>query len=253
LRRNGNNGFVDLPSVVRVKQTSEENEANASHSPRSLLELRSSGDNAENASTGATAPSAYTAASGAGNGGAQEKQDAQWFFLSFNYMNNRVLETWHDQTGAALAVFDIRYRDGRLSYLSETQQTGQTWREEMSFDNEGNVTQVDTTEAVRSTGTSSARTDTVERTTTTYTASWTALKPRFVSNGGALALQWDGRGLLTAVAPATNGAPAASWRYAYTLNRRGDWTERRGTVMSSTFGVEAESSVTTYTRTIRYE
>jgi hypothetical protein len=143
-------------------------------------------------------------------------------------------ETWYDAEGSVLAHFAASEGNVRQSTARSSAGESVTTRHYNSF---GAVSAVESPEGAFS---------------ALYGAEH---RPRYWKRqeAGAVAesltLQWDGRGLLLSIKAEDSGAEI---RYAYTLDSRGNWTERREYRMESAVGVLAPSKPAVVRRVISY-
>ncbi|MDR2519226.1 MAG: hypothetical protein LBD13_07465 [Spirochaetaceae bacterium] len=144
-------------------------------------------------------------------------------------------ETWYDPEGTALAHFDTGSLGGRPRLASRSAQ-GETAAEH-DYNSFGAVSRIESPQGA-------------------FSALYTGHgRPRYWSRPGAgapaenLALQWDEAGLLRSI---TSADTSADIRYAYTLDSKGNWTERREQAMASVFGLLAPQPPARVRRIIAY-
>jgi hypothetical protein len=162
-------------------------------------------------------------------------QGGAWRFAAIQYRDWASFETWYDQEGQALAFFFLEYRedDGirRLHSIDSRDDQGQQILV-YGYDSGGRISALDTP------GGSHA---------TLYTAEG---RPRYWERPeGNYTLQWDETGLLTFF---TGAEDQADIRYEYTLDTRGNWTERREISLIRRFGRLVPASEAVISRTITY-
>jgi YD repeat-containing protein len=182
------------------------------------------------------------------------------YFAVLEYGHDRVSETWYDLNGGALAVLITRFSGGVEELLVTDLGEGTEKLERYDYDSSGNITEINSPA-----GTFTALYDRNSR--PRYwerrpaeapedggdEAPGSALPPEDSGGktAGAYTLQWDEKGLLIRVTGHT-GAEAADYRYEYTLDERGNWTERREIRMVPRAGFLVPVPGTTVSRVIEY-
>jgi YD repeat-containing protein len=188
----------------------------------------------------------------------------QVYFLAFQSDHTGISETWYDPEGNALGFFRCRSRyageDLRIgSLVSYT--GGDETSEWYEYDSFGNISEI-----VAAQGTFSAL---------YYQKNYPKSYPRYwerqvlesPSPGSAeeappitegiqnYTLQWDEKGFLVGMFEGSDGNPetAVDARYEYTVDRRGNWTERQEIRMVRRLGVLMPSPGLTIKRRITYE
>ncbi|AEF86224.1 hypothetical protein TREPR_1663 [Treponema primitia ZAS-2] len=187
-----------------------------------------------------------------------------WYFAALEYLDKRANETWYDPEGQALAFFSLEYREKallaqqnppekRLISLDSRDEQGQgIWV--YNYDSFDRVSALDTPD-----GSYSALYAASERFAAKARSSFPRYWERPESN---YTLQWDERGLLVRLTEhAKPGSPppvlpesasAGDIRYEYTLDSRGNWTERREISLIRRFGRLVPGSEGVITRAINY-
>ncbi|WP_010261011.1 hypothetical protein [Treponema primitia] len=165
-----------------------------------------------------------------------------WYFVAPEYLERRVNETWYDPEGLAQAFFSLEYRavEGkkRLFSIDSRSDQGQA------------ILVYEYNSAGRISGISALDGE--------YAALYTAAaQVRYWERPeGNYTLQWDEKGFLvrmTGVLTGDSSAPQQSdIRYEYTLDERGNWTERREISFARLFGRLVPNSETVIHRTISY-
>jgi hypothetical protein len=166
-----------------------------------------------------------------------------WYFAAPEYLDRRVNETWYDPQGTAQAFFSLEYRevDGKRRLVSVDARSDQ-----------GETLLVYTyTGAGRISGLSGPET----AVTALYTA---AAQVRYWERPeGTYPLQWDENGLLTRLTGVVTGDTPeprpVDIRYDYTLDARGNWTERREVSFIRRFWRLVPETETTITRAVTYD
>jgi hypothetical protein len=165
-----------------------------------------------------------------------------WYFAVPEYLDRRVNETWYDPEGLAQAFFSLEYREveGKKRLVSADIRSDQG--------------EVMLTYGYNSAG----RISGLSAPETTVTALYTAgLRPRYWERPGEnYTLQWDEKGFLIRLTGVLTGdmpdPRLLDIRYDYTLDKRGNWTERREVSFVRRFGRMVPEAETTITRTIAY-
>jgi hypothetical protein len=178
------------------------------------------------------------------------------YFAALQYHGRIVTETWYDQDERILAFFSLEYQGGEkkkwLLSIDSRDDQGQRF-ETYRYDSAGNITALESSEPSAGAG----------EYMTTYNAK---SRPRYWDYPGAnYILQWDEQGFLVRlmeVPGSSEEVPAAlqppeevqpvDIGYEYTLDERGNWTERRGTSLLRRFGRLAPGSEAVITRDIHY-
>ncbi|MDR2803626.1 MAG: hypothetical protein LBB22_04990 [Treponema sp.] len=197
-----------------------------------------------------------------------------WFFASIAYRSGLTLETWRDVDGNIIAVFTARtsgrtdsggtpqfyksviqhrqeeaadtenavFKDdgGKSAGISGGESEISSSSEYFDFDSMGNMTRIRKDDSI-------------------FEALYTGGGPRYwkQSGFGNFALQWDGQGRLVRMTGFSfDGGDAdeeaLDYRYEYTFDERGAWTERREIRMSPELGVLAPSAGDSFQRIIEY-
>jgi hypothetical protein len=165
-----------------------------------------------------------------------------WYFVAPEYLDRRVNETWYDPEGLAQAFFSLEYREveGKKRLVSADTRSDQGEATvTYEYNSAGCISGLSTPE-------------------TTVTALYTAgAQPRYWERPGEnYTLQWDEKGFLirlTGVLTGDTPEPRLlDIRYDYTLDKRGNWTERREVSFVRRFGRLVPEAETTITRTIAY-
>ncbi|MDR2632433.1 MAG: hypothetical protein LBC51_02275 [Treponema sp.] len=188
----------------------------------------------------------------------------QVYFLAFQSDSGGISETWYDPEGNALGFFNSRSRyageDPHIrSLVSHT--GGEESSEWYEYDSFGNVSEI-----LAARGRFSALYYQKNQ-QTSYPRYWERPVPESALPGAAgeepvmtgamqrYTLQWDERGFLAAMLPGSDAKPetAVAFRYEYTLDRRGNWTERQEIRMIPRLGVLIPSPGLTIKRRITYE
>ena len=191
----------------------------------------------------------------------------QVYFLAFQSDHTGISETWYDPEGNALGFFRSRSRyageDPRIgSLVSYT--GGDETNEWYEYDSFGNVSEIAAPQ-----GTFSARYYQKQQKNgrKSYPRYWErqvfeSPSPDSAGEGPPISqgmqnytFQWDEKGFLVSMLEASDGNPetVVVSQYAYTLDRRGNWTERQEIRMLRRLGVLVPSPGLTIKRRITYE
>jgi YD repeat-containing protein len=200
------------------------------------------------------------------------RRGGEVYFTVLEYGLNRVSETWYDREGGALRVITTRF-PGPAELRVTDLKGGPEKSERYDYDSSGNITEINS-----SRGNFTALYDRNNR--PRYWERHPAEPPEGAPSGGgedpadpaagpnpapipdpaagpgpdeaegAFTLQWDEAGFLVRI---TGPAGAADYRYEYTLDERGNWTERREIRMVPRAGFLAPVLGTTVNRVIEYE
>jgi len=169
-----------------------------------------------------------------------------WYFIAFSRGLNEIHETWYDEEGNILGAYSVylihigKDRKPRIirDYLRPEEDT------ELHYDSRGLLT-----ETAGPGGIYRAqyfREDLPRYWERRYTGDMGADNIR-EEEAGNFSLQWDERDLLLRIA-----GESADYRYEYTLDERGNWTERREWRMIPALGLLVPSPGTTFTRVLEY-
>lgn len=153
-------------------------------------------------------------------------------FGAFRYEAAGIAETWYDPEGTALADFTARFFDvaGEPRLVSLTNRY-EGKEETYFYDSFGNISEIQTAAGV-------------------YSALYAGeQQPRYWTQGAEQhILQWDAQGFPVRMSPSEGGAS----KYEYTLDPRGNWTERREIRMVPNRGTLVPSPGLTVKRVITY-
>jgi YD repeat-containing protein len=188
----------------------------------------------------------------------------QVYFLAFQSDHTGITETWYDAAGNAVGFFSSRSRyageDLRIGSLVSYTGEDET-REWYEYDSFGNVSEI-----VAPQGRFSAL-----YYQNNYPKSYPRYWERQVLEGSSpgsaeealpvsegiqnYTLQWDEQGFLVSMLEETEGNPETGVvsRYEYTLDRRGNWTERQEIRMVRRLGALMPTAGLTIKRLITYE
>ncbi|MFP3040441.1 hypothetical protein LQZ19_01350 [Treponema primitia] len=169
-----------------------------------------------------------------------------WYFVATEYLERRVNEIWYDPEGLAQAFFSLEYRETegkkRLFSIDSRSDEGQTILV-YEYNSGGRISGISAPVAP-------------------YAALYTAAaQVRYWERPeGNYTLQWDEKGYLVRLTGVLTGdSPELpkelrqlDIRYDYTLDERGNWTERREISFVRQFGRLVPGSETVIHRTISY-
>jgi hypothetical protein len=168
------------------------------------------------------------------------RRDA-WFFIYLSRGVNEIIETWYDVEGNALGIYRFSLIEignaKRIREIREFTPPGNAAVTECFYDSRGFLT-----DTLGPGGVYRALyfRDDLPR----Y---WERSPTEDDEETGSLSFQWDQNKLLLRV----NGE-GLDYRYDYTFDKEGNWTERRETRMLRNFGLLTPSPGTTITRIIEY-
>lgn len=174
----------------------------------------------------------------------------QDYFIALQSDHLGISETWYDPAGTVLGFFSShsRYADeypriGSLVSYTEGDET----REWYEYDSFGNVSEI-VTDQGRFSALYYQKHD-----HPSYPRYWEY--PGREGSPNQYTLQWDEKGFLVRIVEksASNSETAADSRYEYTLDKRGNWTERQEIRMIRRLGVLVPSPGLTIKRLITYE
>jgi hypothetical protein len=174
------------------------------------------------------------------------------YFVMIEYAIAQATEIWYDEDGKALAVFSFQCETpgGRIRRVTSTDLvSGEENAEVYHYDSMGNISGI-----VSAAG--------------EYSALYTGKgKPRYwerlaaVPDPGHFSFQWDEEGRVTRftgvyrsmpLPDAPDGVGETDVRYDYTLDARGNWTERRAVSMARRAGFLVSGPVERIYRRIEY-
>jgi hypothetical protein len=157
-----------------------------------------------------------------------------WYFVAVQEGEAALSETWYDQEGNFAAWYQARVRrEGPVRRIRslEFRDPETRGREQYDVDNGGRVTGVDSPRGLFSAQYRDGRPVYWRRAPAAEGApADDPAAPETPEGTGAFALQWDGRGLLTAKRP--QEGREGEFRYEYDLDGRGNWTRRRDIEMT---------------------
>jgi hypothetical protein len=161
---------------------------------------------------------------------ARISEGGAWFFASILCQDGLTLETWYDQDGAPLAVFTTRFDEGLPKFYgsvfnSSGGESAENTADEAAgmlayHDSMGNITRLETGNEV-------------------FEALYDGEGPRYweQTGSGSFSLQWDEAGRLVRITGLSPDGAPLDYRYEYTVDGRGLWTERREFRMTAELGV----------------
>jgi YD repeat-containing protein len=188
----------------------------------------------------------------------------QVYFLAFQSDPTGISETWYDPEGNALGFFSSHYRyagdDRRIKSLVRYTE-GDASSEWYEYDSFGNVSEIVTTQGSFSAlyyqkNHQKSYPRYWERPVLADTPQGTVGEEPITNEAmQQYTLQWDERGFLVGMFPRSDAhrETAVAFRYEYTLDRRGNWTERQEIRMIRRLGVLVPSPGLTIKRRITYE
>jgi len=173
-----------------------------------------------------------------------------WFFVNFSGSAGDALETWYDGEGDALGAFgfllaETGYKNKIRKYWNSSDPYS---RNEFYYDSRGFVTEIAGPDGF-------SRAEYFREDLPRY---WElgplgagSTSPQ--SDRGVFSLQWDERDFLVRIL----GEPesenqSVDYRYEYTLDETGNWTERKETRMIRNFDLLFPSPGTTFRRVLEY-
>jgi YD repeat-containing protein len=187
-------------------------------------------------------------------------------FVVFSQGNAEISETWYDEEGMALGVYLLKFtitEEGRRLFTSAGRYEEGEHGEWYNYDSWGNITEIDAPS-----GRFSAL---YNRPNRPHYWERRVFEPVLAGEGGEesaaaessvqaaelrerFSLQWDERGFLVRMTGAFEGGneEMADYRYEYTLDERGNWTERREIRMIRRFGLLVSGPGLTVKRIIKY-
>jgi hypothetical protein len=178
------------------------------------------------------------------------------WFVAGQYAGEGYTETWYDGEGGFQGFFQTGLGEGRIISREGISSSGEV-RGRYYYDGFGNVSEIDGEPGV-------------------FSALYTGLnRPRYwefrpaggdapgAGEGEAgdtapaetarrYVLQWDERGLLVRLSGGAEGEDGEEYRYDYSLDSRGNWTERRERRMIRRFGALAAGPGPVIRRRIEY-
>jgi hypothetical protein len=166
-------------------------------------------------------------------------QDETTFFAALRYNPLHSSETWFDAEGTMLTHFTFRsqYSDGKLNLLEFVSRSEEGEEEEWyHYNSFGLVSEIESPQGLFRASYSGER----------HPRYWRQHTEDLQNN---YYLQWDLRGFLNRMVYEENSSESA---YEYTVDNRGNWVERRETIMIPQFGVLAPSPGLTIKRIITY-
>jgi hypothetical protein len=183
-----------------------------------------------------------------------------WFFILFTRGISEAGESWYDEEGAFLGAYGYSFTEiGKdLKIRAVEDFSGGEAGREMFYDSRGFLTESAGSDGVFK----------VQYYREDLPRYWER-RPREGDAGGSgngagkFTLQWDERGFLVRLSrepldggPNAEGPPepgSADSRYEYTLDEKGNWTERREIKMIRRMGLLVPSPGTTFRRVLEYK
>jgi hypothetical protein len=195
-----------------------------------------------------------------------------WFFAALEYRGLRASETWFDAGGAALGIFNYTWVElepgaPRLSLQSWTPFAAPFPPEGPEETPAPEVPGERPPAVVRRFYDSYGSVSGLKTPAAEYRAQYRHGRPRYwtrpvppedaagagLSEGAAFfSLQWDERGLLARLSGSGGDGFTQDSRYTYTLDGRGNWTERRETVLIRRSGYLVPAAEVRLGRSISY-